>query len=80
MDRKIVELISFPDFYQGEMAFGVLRSAGIECTIAKEGANPLQHLGAVSFMGVKILVFEEDVERALAILDAEYDNQEMAQV
>lgn len=68
MDDRIVTFESYSDTMLAEIIKGRLEANGIECFIADEntiGANPLFN-NAIG--GVKIKVFERDVEKCKAIL------------
>ncbi len=75
MDDKIVTLTTYYDAMEAEIIRGRLEANGIDCFIADGfiiGANPLYNQ-AVG--GIKIKIFERDMEECLAILaeDVEVD-------
>jgi hypothetical protein len=64
-----VSLGAFPSRFEADVIIGMLRSNGIDATGAYgDGEGWLPQIAAYS--GARVLVFEDDLERAQALLDA----------
>lgn len=64
-----MSLAAFPTRFEADVIIDMLRSNGIEATGAYgDGEGWLPHLAAYS--GARVLVFEEDLDQARALLDA----------
>lgn len=70
---KTVRLTSFHDNVQAHMLQDILRNEGIESMIQGEFTN--QVMSYIRGMDVDILVFEDDLERAKAILKEAFPEQ-----
>jgi len=71
-DENIVAIRTFVNEFEAERTKGILEEEGIECCVSSDdigGMGPPQQI----IEGIKLLVLEEDVERAKEILDA-YDS------
>jgi len=69
-DGKIVELATFESFIEAEAALAGLEDAGIKAMRgADDGSGSLPNLAAVG--GYPVLVFEEDLPAARAVLASE---------
>lgn len=69
---KTVTLASFSDNIQAHMLKDILKNEGIDSMLQGELANQVMtHLRGIE---VNILVFEEDLERAKAILKEAFPN------
>ena len=65
-DSELVEVASFPNRIEAEMARGALEAAEIESVVSADDAGGLRpHLW---LSGVRLLVRAEDAERALELL------------
>lgn len=61
---------AFPSRFEADVIIGMLRSNGIDATAAYgDGEGWVPHLAA--YTGARVLVFEDDLEPARALLDAE---------
>jgi Putative prokaryotic signal transducing protein len=67
-DAKLVAVGNYPNKIDAELAEGALKAAGIEAVVSADDAGGLQP-GLWVGEGVRVLVREEDVERAKEILD-----------
>ena len=69
-DGKIVEAANLPTRFQAEVAIQVLETNGVQAT-GKFGdmGGWMPHVALVD--GYRVLVFEEDLETAKALLEAE---------
>ena len=66
---RIVTLGAFPSRFEADVIIGMLRSNGIDATGAYgDGEGWVPHLAA--YAGARVLVFEDDLEQARALLDA----------
>ncbi len=71
-DENTVVVKTFVNEFEAERAKGMLEEEGIECSVSSDdvgGMGPPQQL----IQGIKLLVLEEDLEKAKAILEA-YDS------
>jgi hypothetical protein len=66
-DVKLVSVGDFPNRIDAEIAQGALDSAGIESMVSADDAGGLQP--GLWMSGVKLLVRDPDVPRALEILN-----------
>ena len=64
-------LDKYPDIYQAHIVQGMLENEGIECEIVNENL-PFLGMGVAGF-DVRILVRDEDYERAKTLIDATLD-------
>lgn len=60
-------LAKYPDVYQAHIVSGMLENEGIECEIVNENL-PFLGMGVAGF-DVRIVVNDEDFERAKAIIE-----------
>lgn len=71
-DKNTVVLRTFINEFEAERAKGMLEEEGIECYVSSDNVGgmepPLQLI-----QGIKLLVLEEDLNRAKTILEA-YDS------
>jgi hypothetical protein len=68
-DSELVEVASFPNRIEAEMARGALEAAEIESVVSADDAGGLRpHLW---LSGVRLLVRAEDAERARELLHAQ---------
>ena len=63
---KVLE--KYPDVYQSHIVRGMLENEGIECEIVNENL-PFLGMGVAGF-DVRIVVNDEDYDRAKAIIEA----------
>ena len=63
---KTITLTTFNDHVQAHMLQDILRNEGIESMLQGELTN--QVLSYMHSINIQVLVFEKDLERALAIL------------
>jgi hypothetical protein len=66
---KTIILKIFMNEFEAERAKGILEEEGIECCVSSDdvgGMGPPQQL----IQGIKLLVLEEDYQRAKEVLDA----------
>ena len=63
---KVLE--KYPDVYQAHIVRGMLENEGIECEIVNENL-PFLGMGVAGF-DVRIVVNDEDYDRAKAIIEA----------
>ena len=71
MSGELVELTRFPSASEAALARGRLDAEGIRSELSGEAAaNALSHLGS-TLVGVRLLVSQQDAERAIAILGEE---------
>lgn len=70
-ENKLVELIKFDNPGSAHIAKTRLESAGIHCMLAGEDSTGFQPILTSPTGGIRLLVMESDLERALAILDGE---------
>ena len=70
---KTVILTTFANNIEAHMLQDILKNEGIESVIQGEISN--QVLSALQGFGTQVLVFEEDLERAKAILKEAFPNQ-----
>ena len=70
---KTVILTTFANNIEAHMLQDILKNEGIESVIQGEISN--QVLSALQGFGIQVLVFEEDLERAKAILKEAFPNQ-----
>ena len=70
---KTVTLTSFRDNVQAHMLQDILKNEGIESMLQGELAN--QVMSPLYNLQVQVLVFEDDLERAEAILKAAFPEQ-----
>ena len=70
---KTVTLTSFRDNVQAHMLQDILKNEGIESMLQGELAN--QVMSPLYNLQVKVLVFEDDLERAEAILKEAFPEQ-----
>lgn len=63
---KVLE--KYPDVYQAHIVRGMLENEGIECEVVNENL-PFLGMGVAGF-DVRIVVNDEDYERAKAIIEA----------
>ncbi len=63
---KTITLTTFNDHMQAHMLQDILRNEGIESMLQGELTN--QVLSYMHSINIQVLVFEKDLERALAIL------------
>lgn len=69
-EGRIVTLATFESFVEAEAALARLEDAGIKAMRgADDGSGSLPNLAAVG--GYPVLVFEDDIEAARGVLDAE---------
>ena len=66
MSNRLVELKQFPSTVEASIARGILEDEGIDVQLSDEGIGDMRLGPAVG--GVRLIVREEDVERATAIL------------
>lgn len=64
-------LAKYPDIYKAHIVQGMLENEGIQCEIVNENL-PFLGMGVAGF-DVRIIVNEEDYERAKALIDATGD-------
>ena len=69
---KTIRLTSFNDNVQAHMLQDILRNEGIESMLQGEFTN--QVMSYIRGMDVEVLVFENDLERAQAILKEAFPN------
>lgn len=72
MERNLITLVKYRYEYRAEILKARLEEAGIECSISNESV-----LGQID--GVKVMIFEDDYEKAVAIyrkIRDLYDNPE----
>lgn len=74
MSDNMTVIQSFNSEVEAQMAQGRLESAGIESIVTSDDCAGL-HPHLQSVYGVKLLVFEEDLERAQAILEVDLSDQ-----
>jgi hypothetical protein len=77
---KIVVYQTFSDPINANIVKGLLDSQGIECFLADENIVTLNALYSNAVGGVKLNVFEKDVERISALLESENIPTETDQV
>ena len=70
---KTVTLTSFRDNVQAHMLQDILNEAGIESMLQGELTN--QVMSPLANIGIQVLVFEDDKERAEAILKEAFPEQ-----
>ena len=70
---KTVTLTSFRDNVQAHMLQDILKNEGIESMLQGELANPV--MSPLYNLQVQVLVFEDDLERAEAILKEAFPEQ-----
>lgn len=70
---KTVILTTFANNIEAHMLQDILKNEGIESVIQGEISN--QVLSALQGFGIQVLVLEEDLERAKAILKEAFPNQ-----
>lgn len=70
---KTVILTTFANNIEAHMLQDILKNEGIESVIQGEISN--QVLSALQGFGIQVLVFEEDLEQAKAILKEAFPNQ-----
>jgi hypothetical protein len=71
-NENTVVVKTFINEFEAERAKGMLEAEGIECTVSSDdvgGMGPPQNL----IQGIKLLVLEEDLNKAKKILEA-YDS------
>jgi NADP-dependent alcohol dehydrogenase len=73
MNMKTVTLTSFRDNVQAHMLQDILKNEGIESMLQGELAN--QVMSPLYNLQVQVLVFEDDLERAQAILKEAFPEQ-----
>jgi len=79
IDDKIVVFESFPDPINAHIVKGLLNSYGIECFLSDELMVTLNVMYGPAIGGVKLHVFEKDVDRIQAILKSENSEIELNQ-
>ena len=70
---KTVTLTSFRDNVQAHMLQDILKNEGIESMLQGELTN--QVMSPLANLGIQVLVFEDDLERAKAILKESFPEQ-----
>lgn len=70
----LVTLTSCDNYFQAELIKGNLASEGIPCVIQGENISSLY--GGINAMPIRVLVNEEQLETALAIIKAPADEEE----
>jgi hypothetical protein len=75
-DDKIVVYESFPDPIKANIVKGLLNSYGIECFLSDELMVTLNVMYGPAIGGVKLNVFEKDMDRIQAILKSENSEPE----
>ena len=70
---KTVILTTFSNYIEAHMVLDLLMNEGIEAMLQGELSN--QVMGPIRGIGVQILVFEDDLNRAKAILKEAFPNQ-----
>ena len=75
-DDKIVVYETFPEPIQANIVKGLLNSYGIECFLSDELMVTLNVMYGPAIGGVKLHVFEKDVDRINAILKSENSEPE----
>mgnify|MGYP006326489379 FL=1 len=70
---KTVILTTFSNNIEAHMLLDLLMNEGIEAMLQGELSN--QGMGPIRGIGVQILVFEDDLDRAKAILKEAFPNQ-----
>ena len=68
-DGRIVELARYPTRFEADVVISLLESNGIPATADYgDGDGWLPHLAL--YNGARVLVFDDDLERARAVLEA----------
>lgn len=70
---KTVILTTFSNSIEAHMLQDLLKNEGIESIVQGEFTNEV--MGALRGFGVQVLVFEEDLEQAKAVLKEAFPNQ-----
>ena len=70
---KTVILTTFSNSIEAHMLQDLLKNEGIESIVQGEFTNEV--MGALRGFGVQVLVFEEDLEPAKAVLKEAFPNQ-----
>ena len=70
---KTVNLTSFANSVQAHLLQDLLNEAGIESKLQGELTN--QVMSPLANLGIQVLVFEDDLERAKAILKESFPEQ-----
>ena len=71
-DENIIVVKTFMSEFEAEIAKGMLEEEGIECYVSSDDTGGMRpHLQLT--LGVRLIVMEKDLQRALEILDAYND-------
>ena len=71
---RLVVAATFPDDVSAHIALGMLRTHGVECVLNNEIMSDVFALPTASFGGIRLLVHEADLDRALSLLGQAGDN------
>ena len=74
MNQKFLPIRSYDNYLNANMNLGMLQDAGINCHIKDEYTITIDPLLSPALGGMKLMVEEEDAERAIALL-AEAEKQ-----
>jgi ribosomal protein L37AE/L43A len=66
---KIILLESFDNYIEAHLVMGRLQDSGIHCWLQDENSVTINPILTASIGGIKLMVTEEDFERAKALLD-----------
>ena len=73
MTMKTVTLTTFSHNVQAHMLQDILKDAGIDSMLQGELTN--QMMSPIANLGIQVLVFEKDMDRALTILKEAFPEQ-----
>lgn len=76
MEDKIVTLASYYSLMEAEIVLGLLKANGIACFLADDNAIAANPFYNQALGGIKIKVFEHDLEKCREILEHS-DEQEL---
>jgi hypothetical protein len=74
MAGRLVTIATFDRVTEAHFAQGALDAAGIKAAISNEDTAPLFGQFAVAVSGIKVMVQEEDEERAVKVLDDAFED------
>jgi hypothetical protein len=75
MGRRLTTVAAFDEPVRANLARNVLAAAGIEATIADSEIVAMDWLLSNAVGGIKVQVWEEDAERAAAVLEDEFGEE-----
>ena len=72
---KLVTIHCYSSNIEASMGRDILENAGIPCMLTNETFSSIYPIGHTSLGGIQLLVFEQDRERAMKILEGSDDTK-----